>query len=181
MNLIARFEFEDVQVGEQAFAGACRFFGSGDPLAMTGGDRVLRQFLFSALLSTRAIERLFKENRPDVVVLHHGIYVPQGLVVQVARKHKVRVVTWHPAYRKGCFIFSHSDTYHRTMIDEPSSEWQHFAWDKKREQIILRYLESRHTGTQDWIWFHEKPQFEKSENPQTVGTRPKQAFDWHVK
>ena len=34
----------------------------------------------------------------------------------------IRVVNWNPAYRKQSFIFSHGDTYHHTLMDEPTSE-----------------------------------------------------------
>ena len=55
---------------------------------------------------------------------HHGIYVPQALVAAAAHEAGVRFVAWNPAYRIGCFIFSHDETYHRAMLSEPTSAWE---------------------------------------------------------
>jgi hypothetical protein len=93
----------------------------------------------------------------DVAVFHHGIYVPQGIIGEVARRRGVRVVNWNPAYRKNCFIFSHGDTYHHTLMNEPVDAWESMPWDDEREQTITDYLSSRWSGAQDWIWFHDAP------------------------
>jgi hypothetical protein len=37
------------------------------------------------------------------------------------------------------------------------------------EERLMGYLKSRWTGTQDWIWFHEKPQFEIDEIARQIG------------
>ena len=72
----------------------------------------------------------------------------------------MRVVNWNPAYRKQCFIFSHKDTYHHTLMSEPVEKWENMRWDNFMENRLLSYLKSRWHGTNDWIWFHDKkPQF----------------------
>ncbi len=163
-----QFSLDGVALGEHAFAAVCRFFGVADPLTRQGGEAVLRQYLFAAWLTLRAGQRLFAQLKPQVLVLHHGIYIPQGVLADVARKQGVRLVTWHPSYRKGTFIFSHGDTYHRTMISEPAECWREMEWSETREQKILHYLRSRHTGNADWIWFHEKPEFDRENIIQTL-------------
>jgi hypothetical protein len=89
---------------------------------------------------------------------NHGIYVPQGIVGAVARRHHVRVVTWMVAYRKRSFIFSHGDTYHHTLMDEPVSTWENMDWDERTESDLLAYLKSRWTGAEDWISFSRAPE-----------------------
>ena len=41
---------------------------------------------------------------------------------------KSGLVTWNIAYRAGSFIFSHDDTYHFTLMDEPTSVWEDLPW-----------------------------------------------------
>jgi hypothetical protein len=85
------------------------------------------------------------------------------------------VVTWNPAYRKHSFIFSHGDTYHRTLMDEPVALWEGMAWSDALERRIGGYLQSRWTGEQDWIWFHESPVFDPDGISSALGidfTRP---------
>ena len=59
----------------------------------------------------------------------HGIYVPWGIVGEVARQEGVHVSTWNVAYRKRRFIFSHDDTYHHTLMTEPREHWENLAAD----------------------------------------------------
>jgi hypothetical protein len=84
----------------------------------------------------------------------------------------VRVVNWNPAYRKRCFIFSHGDTYHHTLMSEPADAWQDIPWSPAIETKLLGYLRSRWQGTQDWIWFHERPQLDRSVIAREVGIDP---------
>jgi hypothetical protein len=108
-------------------------------------------------------------------VAQHGIYVPQGLLGEVARQEGVRVVNWNVAYRKRRFLFSHGDTYHRTMTSEPTATWEHLALTPELERELLEYLRSRWYGTRDWIWFHERPVADLGEIERRLGidfTRP---------
>jgi hypothetical protein len=111
---------------------------------------VLRRYLEAAILTAIAARRLYEADY-DTVVLHHAIYVPQGVLAQAARDAGVRVVTWNTAYRAGCFLFSHDDSYHFTMMNEPQEEWSSVPWTQELREQTLDYLMSRWTGSRDWI------------------------------
>jgi hypothetical protein len=154
---IASFTHEDLPVGEHAFAGALRFYAQGDLENVPIAESVLRQYLAASLITVCVFNRLLDENSYDCAVFNHGIYVPQGIIGALCRRKGIRVVNWNPAYRKRCFIFSHHDTYHHTMMSEPVDNWMSIPWDEHREKILAVYLKSRWNGANDWIWFHEKP------------------------
>ena len=168
-HAIPEFQLDGLAVGEHALAGALRFFAKGnlddEPLA----EPVLRRFFQAALLTTFALRTLLHRIRFDCAVFHHGIYVPQGLIGEVARQEQVRVVNWIPAYRKRCFIFSHGDTYHHTLISEPMDRWESMQWNDATEAELMDYLQSRWRGTRDWISFHRDPQFEVAAIAAEVG------------
>ncbi len=155
---MTQFKYEDISIGEHALAGTLRFFARAtlddEPLAF----EVLQRYFKAALLTALATQKLFKSYAFESAVFHHGIYVPQGIIGEIARKENVRVINWNPAYRKKCFIFSHNDTYHHTLMTESVENWKNINWNKTIEDTVLEYLKSRWQGTQDWIWFHEKPQ-----------------------
>jgi hypothetical protein len=155
---IARFTADGIDMGEHAIAGALRFFARGDLSDEPEGEGVLRRYAEGAMLTAAAIEQAIARNRYDVVIAHHGIYVPQGIVNEVCRRRGVRLVAWNPAYRRHCFIFSHADTYHRTMIAEPNAAWETIVWSPRLERDTLDYLDSRWDGSEDWIRFHTDPQ-----------------------
>ena len=154
---IRSYKAEGMVVGEHAYAGALRFYARGSLDGEPEGELILRRYFEASLLTAYAFNRLIHEGGYDVACFHHGIYVPQGIVGEVCRKYGVRVVNWNPSYRTNTFIFSHGDTYHHTLLDEPASEWEGMPWDEKKEKEIMDYLKSRWQGTGDWIWFHEKP------------------------
>jgi len=163
------YTLDGLAVGEHALAGALRYFARGSLDGEPEGEKVLRRYLEASILSVYAIQALLERNAYSVACFNHGIYVPQGLIGEVCRRRGVRVVNWNPAYRRHCFIFSHEDTYHHTMISESTSVWENITWSPDLEKKTLNYLKSRWQGTQDWIWFHEKPQEDVNKIAQEIG------------
>lgn len=155
---VAELRVDGLRVGEHALAGTLRFFAratlDGEPKALV----VLRRYVQAAIITARVAQRLVRREGFDVAVFHHGIYVPQGILGEVCRAEGIRVVNWNPAYRSRTFVFSHGDTYHHTLMEEPSATWEEAGWDEHREREVLDYLMSRWTGARDWIWFHERPE-----------------------
>ena len=157
---IRHFTLDTLSVGEHAYAGALRFFARGDTAGEPLGDQILQRYFEAALLTVFMMRNLLAASYFEVCLLNHGIYVPQGLIAEVCREQGVRVVTWNPAYRKSCFVLSHGATYHHTLMTEPHSNWENVKWNETIETRIMQYLHSRMEGTQDWIWFHDNPQFD---------------------
>ena len=148
---------EGVRLGEHALAGALRCFARATIDDESHATEVVRRYVEAAALTHRAMRRLLRMQSFDVAVFHHGIYVPQGLVADVCRAEGVRIVTWNLGYRSRTFIFSHGDTFHRTLLDEPTETWERLGWDAVREAAILEHLDSRRSGASDWISFHQHP------------------------
>jgi hypothetical protein len=151
------FDWQGLPIGEHAYAGALRYFARGDLINEELGERVLRRYLEAGLRTALATQRLIASRAYDVLVAHHGIYVPQGIIAETARSAGTRVVTYNPAYRRHSFIFSHDRSYHFTMLDEPRAHWTDFDFTPALARQNTRYLESRRAGTNDWIWFHDRP------------------------
>lgn len=149
---------DGLAIGEHALAGALRFYARGNLRGEPHGEAVLRRYFEASLLTAHALRALLARERFDVVVVHHGIYVPMGIIGEVCRAAGVRIVNWNPAYRKRSFIFSHGDTYHHTLVDEPTGVWESMEWGRDQEQALLDYLKSRWQGSQDWIFFHDRPE-----------------------
>ena len=150
-----KVEYLGVRVGMHARAGALRYLAVGNFTHEPNALRVRRRFLAAALIATTALDRLFAKEAYDVCVAHHGLYVPQGLLVDLAHKHGVRLVTWNIAYRAGSFIFSHDDTYHFTLMHEPTEVWDALPWSSALQQALDAYMISRATGAMDWVSYHD--------------------------
>jgi hypothetical protein len=102
-------------------------------------------------------------------VFTHGIYVPWGIVGEVARREGVHVSTWNVAYRKRRFIFSHDDTYHHTLMTEPVTHWEALELSASQERELTQYLASRREGLFDWIVFHRPTRQDPQEIARQVG------------
>lgn len=155
---IAGYSMDGISVGEHAIAGALRFYARGNLDGQKYADPILRRYFKAAILTTYATRRLLDKINFECVVFNHGIYVPQGITGEVCRRMNIRVANWNPAYRKRCFIFSHDDTYHHTLMSEPVSKWENIDWTPGMEAELMNYLKSRWQGTNDWIWFHDRPE-----------------------
>lgn len=169
---IEHFTHEGLALGEHAKAGALRFFARAEIGDEPEADVVLRRYLEAALLTAFSVRRLLATGCYDVAVFHHGIYVPQGIIGEVARAEGVRVVNWNPAYRRHCFLFSHGDTYHHTLMTEPSDTWKTMPWPPARRERIVNYLRSRWQGDNDWIKFHSDPEFATDRILAEIGCDP---------
>ena len=165
---------DGLRIGEHALAGTLRFFAratlEAEPAALALS--VLRRYVEAAVLTAFAFQRLLRSGRFESVVFHHGIYVPQGIVGEVCRAEGVRVVNWNPGYRATTFVFSHQDTYHHTLLDEPTETWEKLGWDDQRESEVMDYLQSRASGANDWIWFHQHAETSHDEVVRATGIDP---------
>lgn len=154
---IPAFRLDGLGIGEHAVAGALRFYARGE-LEDPASEAVLRRYFEAGLLTAFATRRLLNTVPFSTACFNHGIYIPHGVIGDVARQRGVRVTNWNPAYRKRTFIFSHGDTYHHTLMNEPVTEWEQLPWNTEREAELLAYLRSRWQGSQDWISFNANPE-----------------------
>ncbi|MEQ1757945.1 MAG: capsule biosynthesis protein [Vicinamibacterales bacterium] len=164
---IEHFTLDGMAIGEHAHAGALRFFATGSLDAEPHAEPVLRRYLESALLTAFATRRLLRSMTFSSAVLTHGIYVPWGVIGEVARQEKVRVSAWNVAYRKRRFIFSHDDTYHHTLLSEPREHWESLELSEAQDRELMQYLASRREGLFDWIVFHRPSR----QDPDAIATQ----------
>ena len=165
---IPSFTLDGLAVGEHALAGALRFYARGT-LDGPGSEAVLRRYLHAGLLTLHATRALLREGGYETACFNHGIYIPHGVIGEVARQQGVRVVNWNPGYRTSTFIFSHGDTYHHTLLDEPTASWENLPWTEEREVELMAYLRSRWQGSRDWITFNANPEERTAEIEKAIG------------
>jgi len=166
------FASDGLAIGQHAHAGALRFFATGSLDAEPAAEPILRRYLESALLTVAASRRLMRAVGFSSAVFTHGIYVPWGIVGEVARSEGVHVATWNVAYRKRRFIFSHDDTYHHTLMTEPRDHWDRGELSPAQDRDLTKYLGSRREGLFDWIVFHRSRRQDPQEIARQVGLDP---------
>lgn len=158
LNNLKNYSEDKLNFGEHSLAGALRFFARGQLEEDVISEQVLRRYFEAALITAKVTQEMLKIFPAQKSVFHHGIYIPQGVIGDVLRANKVKVTNWTVAYKKQCFIFSHHETYHHSLMNEPVSNWEQVSWTNLIEKETMSYLKSRWYGEQDWIWFHDQPQ-----------------------
>jgi hypothetical protein len=149
------FRIDSVKIGMHAWAGAIRYFATTEFTSEPHAKEVLIRFLISGIRIHSSMSRIFSEFRPDTLIAHHGIYIPQGVVSEFAASQNVNVMTWTASYRKGTFIFSPHETYHYSMVTEPEVNWNSLELTKNQNTILDEYMNSRWRGENDWIKFSD--------------------------
>jgi hypothetical protein len=150
----ARFVYRDISVGEHAFASVMRATLRGTLLDNEESRWLFQRYLIAAIMVVDLTERIFAETRPDRVVAVHGIYVTHGTICEVARKHGIPVVVYGTPYRMNTIWLSHHDTYHRTLISEPTSAWESIEMTPERSRLVDDYLGSKRFGGRDYAAYH---------------------------
>jgi hypothetical protein len=148
---LKKFTIDGINIYEHAFAGVSRFYAKGSPYDEGTFSKVLRKYLTAACRTLIVYKKIFQDFSPSVVVCHHGIYVPQGIVVDLAKKLGIRVVSYNTGYRDGTFVFAHDDTYHKIL---PHEKIPKMKFSTSKEKIITEYLLSRRSGKNDWIYYN---------------------------
>ncbi len=149
------FKIDSVQIGMHAWAGAVRYFASTQFTNEPHAKEVLIRFLISGIRIHSSMSSVFHDFKPDTLIAHHGIYIPQGVVSEFAVSKGVNLMTWTASYRKGTFIFSPDETYHYSMVTEPTSNWDSLELTKNQEVALDKYMKSRWGGENDWIKFSD--------------------------
>ena len=154
---IKAYIYRGINVGDHAFASAVRYFASLKFLEEPEGLGVLRKYLMGAINVVNTYERLLEEHVPDLVICHHGIYSPQGIVVELAKKFNIDVLTWIKTYRKDTFLFSWGDSYHHEMQTD-NQAYKEFQFSNIEIDEAAAYLDARRTGESDSIHFNKNPE-----------------------
>ena len=163
-----RFAYKDVPVGEQAWASVLRALLRGTPEPDEATRWLFRRYLLSSMWIVDLADRLFEELQPDCLVGVHGVYVTHGTLCEVAKRRGIHPVIFGLSYRRNSVIFSSGDTYHRTLIDEPVSAWDNLQLTAEQDRTIREYMDSRTTGTKDWVVYHPNPIEEREQLVQSL-------------
>ena len=164
-----KYLFNSCEIHEHAKSTLSRFLGKSINYSEIFKNQYLENlymdFLKSACITAKIWIKIIDKNIPDLLILNHGLYIPQGVILEVAKLKKVEVATFHPGYRKGTILMAHGNTYHKTLVEKNVSSILSKKLNSNQTKIIKSYLKSRRDGSQDQISFaHKNAEKEKIPN-----------------
>ncbi len=151
------FKYLGVEVGKHVYASVLRYLLRGSIEEDDCTRKTCREYMKSAVMMVEISKKIIDKIKPDCVVMHHGIYFTTGILAEYARRHNIHVVVSTPAYRKSTYLFSHNETYHKTLQDEHPGNWENLEFSENDGEILDNYLDSRRYGSQDFISYHPNP------------------------
>lgn len=154
-EMLRAFTFQGLRLGEHAYTATVRFFASPALQLEKYGVAVFREYLLGAVVSALGFQRFLDKHTADLVVVDHGIYVPQGVIVEIAKKRGIRVLTFNTGYRKSTFLFAEGDSYHFAI--PRSKEFAERTYTENQRKVALDYVKSRISGRSDWVHFQPQP------------------------
>lgn len=158
LDQLRKKKIDNISIGEHAYSGALRYFAKTNDDNEKNFKKIFEQYFKSAVISKYVMDNILKEKKFDHILLNHGIYVPHGIILDIARSKGIPTSTWCPGYRRNSFCITSGDTYHRSLIYEDNKNWERINFNEKIEKKIDDYLLDRETGSKDWIHFYkEKP------------------------
>ncbi len=157
---IKKIVINDIPVGEHANSGTIRYYTGTNLENYKYSKEVLIQYLKSAIITKEVSENLFNLKKYDEVFMNHGVYVPQGVIIDCAKKRKINTAAWFYNYKINSVCITRNDTYHKALLDEAADKWNNFKFTKKEEMEIDKYLFSKRTGTMDMEYYFKNPHFD---------------------
>lgn len=148
---LASLKVDGIPLEESVRSAALRYFGRGDFEEEKYATEVVKRYTQAAIISVKSLNRLWSQFQFKHMVVNQGCYVPQGISIEVAKKHKSRISCWDLSYMKNCVTFSKDDTYLKTIFSEPVSDWESITLSEQNEKEIDEYLKSRWTAEYDWM------------------------------
>lgn len=154
VDKLRAYRYNNIPVGEEGFASYLRYFCVSEFEPGILSKKILAKYVRSALVTALALETLSKTNRTSGLICNHGVYVPNGITSHVAKRENIPLAVWNLSYRRGTFLMSLGDTYHREMLRDNWWHLSEFPGDWRRR--ITDYLKSRRTGSKDWVSFQNQ-------------------------
>lgn len=144
---------------EDVISGGIRYLASSN-LDLPQKNLIFPLYRNAAKVAFDSFSSILEKTKPDLVIGHHGIYVPQGILNKVCKKKNISYYSWHFGYRKSTLIFSKGNTYHKELGS--CSNYNEIKNNELRK--IDDYLEKRRIGKDDWIHFNRNPKSHKAIN-----------------
>ena len=148
------FCYEGVEIGLHSYGNLIRYYAAANIEINEKSTAILRNFIFSSIITKKVTENLLNKNNFERILLHHAIYVPQGIVADVALKKKIDYVSWTVSYKKECIQIAKNNNPPAKKITETKSPWINKVLTTKNKLELTRHFEEKkNSTTDDWINF----------------------------
>ena len=145
---ISSFNYKEVDAGSHALSSVIRYYqGKINEFE----ESILREYLFSTLVTTEAAINKIDSFKPDVIHMSHGMYSLWGPALNIALKRGIPVIKYGGAYRKQCMYYqkiqNNITNFHSGVLSD--HEWEtrvSMPLLSREEEGVIEYLEERYAS-----------------------------------
>jgi len=128
---LSTFRYKKVNVGKYATASTLRYFKKG---SLNKDNKILRKYLYSAMVTTEAAKAIFKSKKPHLVSMTHCTYVDWGPPLSIAIDQNIPVCGWTAAYLKDHFYLNTEiNNKHLDRLDMSEKSWR----KRKKKKLTI--------------------------------------------
>jgi len=147
--------FNGVDLSEDVIAGCLRFLCKGNVSSIS--QELWNAYSDAAVTVASFYDTFFDNEKIDLVISVHGIYIPHGIVNKIMKQKDIEFYNYNTSYREKRFYFTRNNTYHHILPTETDKELNLSATSDEEIALINDYLLSRSRGSQDWQQFNNEP------------------------
>jgi len=159
IDSLKKYTYNKINIGNHSFSATVRFFANPNIKIENNHLKVFQSYTKSGLITVEVLKNLSKKFDFTHIVLDHGIYIPQGIIVEYCKKLKKNITTYATEIRNKCFIFSKNQSYHYEIVKK--IDLKNIQLTKKKISHTLNFLKQRRLGVNQWLLFNERIKTEK--------------------
>ncbi|MDH4187237.1 MAG: hypothetical protein OEV08_09580 [Nitrospira sp.] len=137
-----------LRIGDAIEASLARFTLTGSATSDAPTVAVARRgFLASAEFLATAYETMLDQLRPDRIVMLNGLFLPEQLMMALARERGIEVLTYEQGgYIRNSLVFAWNRPANREMLTEPWSHYRDLPLTEAEEARLDQYVLQRASG-----------------------------------
>ncbi len=140
-----QFVYKDIHVGALVRQSVAHFLRTDRIMDQPESVRTYREWIVAGIWLVDACEELVKRQRPDVILMLNGLFAPERIMLEVARKRGIRTVCYEVGFRPHTFFFQHNQP--TDMCD--NGHWPQFRdtpLSQRENEELDQYAAERATG-----------------------------------
>ncbi len=143
---LRRFTYRDLPIFEFTHPSVLHSLLRGDVGEDARSERVLRGYLESAVVFTHACDELLRREQPDIVVMTNGLFFAERIMLEVARRAGLEVVTYERGIPLETVYFDRNRPVVLFDLDDLWAKSKDRALSSEENRALDGYLGARAGG-----------------------------------
>ncbi len=136
---LMNYKYMDIPV-YQALVSAVQLYTKRHSFCFERDEDLVRGFLKTILIVIHVLDKYFKQNKVEFVLLSHGVYATWGIVQEFCLVRSIHFITWGRSYHGAGIIAAHNSSYLSEPMTEHDDEWGHCEFTSRQREQSVAYL-----------------------------------------